>query len=47
MIYRFITYIIFNKKYEIKLNEENKNRLKNEADFYWKYFKQIQLGVID
>ncbi|MBN1760980.1 MAG: hypothetical protein JW863_21815 [Chitinispirillaceae bacterium] len=42
MIYRFFSFVLFNKNYEIKLNEKNKMRLKNEAEFYWAYFDQIQ-----
>ncbi len=42
MIYRLFCYIIFNKDYQIQLNEENKQRLKEDSEFYYKYFGQIQ-----
>lgn len=42
IIYRFFCHIIFNKNYEIQLNEENKRRLKEDSEFYFKYFNQVQ-----
>lgn len=42
MAYRFFAHILFNKNYKIKLNTENKIKLKEDGDFYRSYFLQIQ-----
>ncbi|PRX21696.1 hypothetical protein BX659_13138 [Orenia metallireducens] len=45
-IYQFFAYIIFNKEYNINLNENNKEKLKKESKYYFKYFEQIQQLLI-
>jgi hypothetical protein len=47
LIYRFFKYILFNEQYKILLNENNKQKLKDNKEYYFDYFGQIQniLGV--
>jgi len=42
LVYQFFDYILFNVNFEIKLNKENLLELKNNSNYYWKYFAQIQ-----
>jgi hypothetical protein len=41
-VYYIFLYILLNDNYKIKLNDENIERLKNDGDYYWEYFYQIQ-----
>jgi len=47
LVYQFFCHVLFNKDYSIKLDEDNRERLKQDGDFYWQYMGQIQklLGV--
>jgi hypothetical protein len=42
MVIRFFCHLVFNKNFKIQLNEENREKLINDSDFYWSYFYQIQ-----
>jgi hypothetical protein len=41
LAYQFFSYLLFNKKYSIKLEPENLERLKEDSKYYWEYFGQI------
>jgi hypothetical protein len=41
-VYYIFMHIFFNENYEIKLNKENISRLRNDGEYYFKYFYQIQ-----
>jgi hypothetical protein len=41
-IYYIFMHILFNENYEITLNKENISHLRNEREYYFKYFYQIQ-----
>lgn len=47
LIYQFFCYVLFSKDYAVRLDNESKERLKQNTDLYWKYFGQTQskLGV--
>ncbi len=41
-VYKFFSYIIFNKNYKTKLGLKTKNKMRKSGKTYWKYFREIQ-----
>lgn len=41
-VYYIFLKLLFNEKYKIKLNRENIQRLRDDGEYYYKYFYQIQ-----